>query len=72
LQEATAKAVKANKPPPTDIIIPETPKCTWETEALQYLDKLYSDEDLESVQSRTTLTFKNGLVAQFMGSGHIS
>ena len=28
-QEATAKAAKQNKPPPTDIIIPETPKPTF-------------------------------------------
>ena len=29
-QEATAKAAKQNKPPPTDIIIPDTPKPTFQ------------------------------------------
>ena len=34
LAEATAKALKANKPPPTDIEIPKDPEPTWEKEPL--------------------------------------
>jgi len=62
LAEATAKATKAKQPPPTDIVVPKTPVPTEEIEPLQYLDLLYSDADLEEISSRTSVTFKNGLV----------
>lgn len=71
LAEATAKALKANKPPPTDIEIPKDPEPTWEQESLSYFDLLYSDEEMNKSQAKSTLTFKNGLIVQYLGSGHI-
>jgi len=47
LAEATAKALKANKPPPTDTEIPKDPEPTWEKEPLSYLDLLFTDEELD-------------------------
>ena len=71
LAEATAKAAKANKPPPTDIQIPETPKATWETGPLNYLDNLFPDEVIGTSTARATLTMKNGLIVYYLGSGHV-
>jgi hypothetical protein len=70
-QEAAAKAQKTNKPLVTDIEIPKTPQPTWESQPLNYLDSLYSDEDMEKCHALTTLTFKNGLIVQVLGNGHI-
>lgn len=71
LAEATTKAAKANKPAPTDILIPETPKATWETGPLNYLDKLFPDEVIGTSTARATLTMKNGLIVYYLGSGHV-
>lgn len=70
-QEAALKAQKTNKPLVTDIEIPKTPQPTWESQPLNYLDSLYSDEDMEQCHALTTLTFKNGLIVQVLGNGHI-
>ena len=70
-QEAAAKAAKANKPPPTDIEIPKTPQPTWETAPPNFLDTLYNDDDLGESRARTNLTFKNGLIVQFLGNGYV-
>jgi len=35
------------------------------------LDTLYNDEDLKESKARTTLTFKNGLIVQYLGNGHV-
>jgi len=71
LAEATAKAAKANKPPPTDILIPETPKPTWETAPLNYLDKLFPESLMGTSDARGTLTMKNGLIVFYLGTGHV-
>ena len=70
-QEAAAKAAKSNKPPPTDIEIPKTPQPTWEEKAPNHLDSLFNDEELAVPHARTNLTFKNGLIVQFLGNGHV-
>jgi len=70
-QEAATKATKTNKPMPTDIEIPKTPQPTWEEAPLSYLDKLFSDDELAQSRARTTLTFKNGLIVQYLGNGHV-
>lgn len=69
--EAAAKAQKTNKPMPTDIEIPKTPQPTWREAPLNYLDTLFVDEDLAQCKARTTLTFKNGLIVQHLGNGHV-
>jgi hypothetical protein len=56
---------------PTDIEIPKTPQPTWETAPLNYLDTLYVDAELEKCKARSTLTFKNGLIVQYLGNGHV-
>ena len=56
---------------PTDIEIPKTPQPTWETEPLNYLDTLFDDSQLAESRARTTLTFKNGLIVQYLGNGHV-
>lgn len=70
-QEAALKAQKANKPLVTDIEIPKTPQPTWEPQPFNFLDTLYTDEDMLECRALTTLTFKNGLIVQILGSGHI-
>jgi len=60
--EAAQRALKTNKPAPTDIEIPKTPQPTWETAPFNYLDTLFDDNDLKRSLARTTLTFKNGLI----------
>ena len=70
-QEATLKASKAGKPPPTDIIIPETPQPTFEQKELNHLDELFSDEMVGETQSMATVTLANGLIVQYMGNGRV-
>jgi hypothetical protein len=69
--EAAAKAAKTNKPPPTDIEIPKTPQPTIEEAPFNFLDNLFNDEDLKQSSARLTLTFKNGLIVQCLGNGHV-
>lgn len=70
--EAQAKLTKQNKAgAPIDIEIPKTPQPTWEEAPFNFLDTLYKDEDLKESKARTTLTFKNGLIVQYLGNGHV-
>ena len=70
-QEATAKAAKAGKPPPTDIVIPETPQPTFEQKELNHLDELFADDMVGETQSMATATLANGLIVQYMGNGRV-
>ena len=72
LREATAKAAKAGKPPPTDIVIPETPRPTYEQKELNHLDELFTDDMVGQTQSMATVTLANGLIVQYMGNGRVT
>ena len=70
-QEATLKAQKSGKPPPTDIVIPETPQPTFEQKELNHLDELFTEEMIDKNQSMATITLANGLIVQYMGNGTV-
>ena len=67
---AKQKTAKGGAPPP-EIEIPKTPEPTFLEKELNHLDTLFSDEMLEACQSMTTLTLKNGLIVQLLGSGEV-
>ena len=67
------KAQKQKQPIPTmdDFNIPKTPQPRWETRPLNYLDELFTDNELEKAQALATITLKNGLILQYLGTGHV-
>jgi len=38
---------------------------------MNFLDDLFTDDVLERAQSLATVTLKNGLIVQYLGSGHV-
>ena len=54
-----------------DFNIPKTPQPRWETKPMNFLDDLFTDDVLERAQSLATVTLKNGLIVQYLGSGHV-
>lgn len=54
-----------------DFNIPKTPKPRWETRPLNYLDELFADDVLDQPESMATITLKNGLIVQYLGSGNV-
>ena len=67
---AKQKTVKGQAPPP-EIEIPKTPEPTFMEKELNHLDTLFSDRMLKATQSMATLTLKNGLIVQLLGSGEV-
>lgn len=68
---AKQKNAKGNSAPPPEIEIPKTPEPTFLEKELNHLDTLFSDRMLEAKQSMATLTLKNGLIVQLLGSGEV-
>ena len=64
------KTAKGNAPPP-EVELPKTPEPTFEEKELNFLDTLFANETLDATQAMTTLTLKNGLIVQLLGSGEI-
>ncbi len=54
-----------------EIEIPKTPEPTFLEKEVNHLDELFTDEILEAQQAMATLTLKNGLIIQMLGSGEI-
>lgn len=72
-QAAVTKAQSKKQPIPSmdDFNIPKTPQPRWETKPMNFLDDLFTDDVLERAQSLATVTLKNGLIVQYLGSGHV-
>lgn len=72
-QAAALAKQKTTKNPgaPVEIPIPKTPEPTFEERELNHLDTLFTDEILEETKSMATMTLKNGLICQLLGSGEI-
>jgi len=68
---AKQKTAKGANAPVVEIEIPKTPEPTFHEKELNHLDTLFSDDMLENTQSMTTLTLKNGLILQLLGSGEV-
>lgn len=72
-QAALAKQKTAKGGAPAlEIEIPKTPEPTFEEKELNHLDTLFTGEKLEQTQSMATLTLKNGLIVQLLGSGEVA
>jgi hypothetical protein len=54
-----------------DFNIPKTPRPRWETKPLNYLDELFTEEIMGGPSALATLTLKNGLIVQYLASGHV-
>jgi hypothetical protein len=72
-QAAVTKAQQKKQPIPhmDDFNIPKTPQPRWETKPLNFLDTLFTEEVLNKPQSLATITLRNGLILQYLGSGHV-
>ena len=68
---AKQRSAKPGGAPIPEVEIPKTPEATFEERELNHLDTLFTDELLTATQSMATLTLKNGLIVQLLGSGEV-